>query len=255
MIGEYRVNGHDLFILTGFIADGTRVTSNSIEKPHDPNQVYRYDFKDGEGTQWDFVTPITDEPRTVRINGHLYATSEADYHSKRESLISLLKSGLLTIYASHIEQTVSARFKSFPTWERLTKIKGQSKILAKIEIELDEVIGEELPIYNLFYGGTTAIPNTEAQVKGLPVSAPTEMNFTVNTGLNRIVVIAIPITLSIKTIRDLQSHEFLYEDHREGNSYKLRQLITVNGADYKIIVLQNGIAYSSNHEHIVELKN
>lgn len=255
MIGQYRVNGHDLYILTGFIADSARITSNSIEKPHDPKQAYRYDFNDGEGTQWDFVTPIKDEPRTFRIDGHLYATSEADYHTKREALLTLLKSGLLTIYASHIEKTVSAKFKSFPTWERLTKIKGANKIFAKIAIELDEVIGEELPTYSLFYGGTNAIPTTEVQVKGLPVSGPTEMTFTVNTGLNRIVVVAIPITMSIKTIRDLQSHEYLYQDTRQNNSYRQRSLITIDGTDYKIIVLENGLAYSYNHEHIVTLKS
>jgi hypothetical protein len=144
MIGEYIVNGSDLFTLAGFIADGNRTTSNSIERPRNPKPSYSYDFKDENGIEYDLSSPVFEEPRIFRIEGYLFATSEADYKAKKTALEALLKSGVLTIYASQIEETVKARFKSFPTWERLTKIKGQAKIVVRIAIELDEFINDAL---------------------------------------------------------------------------------------------------------------
>lgn len=113
-----------------------------------------------------------------------------------------------------------------------------------------------VPVSPTYFGPAVAVPTTAAQVKGLAgIVGNGVMNFTVNTGLNRIIIIAIPSTKSLQTVWDVQAEEFLYRDAQTDNNYKLIRSLTIDGADYKIMALQNGLAYSSNHEHIVELKN
>jgi hypothetical protein len=113
-----------------------------------------------------------------------------------------------------------------------------------------------VPVSPTYFGPAAAIPTTAAQVKALSgIVGVGIMNFTVNTGLNRIIIIAIPSTKSLQTVWDVQAEEFLYRDGVTDNNYKLVRSLTIDGADYKIMALQNGLAYSSNHEQEVILKN
>lgn len=113
-----------------------------------------------------------------------------------------------------------------------------------------------VPVSPTYFGPASAIPTTADQVKGLAgIVGVGVMNFTVNTGLNRIVIIAIPASKSIQSVWDVQAEEFLYRDGQTDNNYKLIHSVVVDGSDYKIMALQNGLAYSSNHSQEVILKN
>lgn len=107
-----------------------------------------------------------------------------------------------------------------------------------------------VPVSPTYYGPASAVPTTAAQVKALAgLVGAGVMNFTLNTGLNRIMVVAIPASKSIQSVWDVQAEEWLT------TNYKLVRSITIDGADYKIMALQNAIAYSSNHSHEIVLKN
>lgn len=255
MIGQYRVNGYDLFELAGFIADGGRVTSNSIERPRSPKPTYKYDFKDEQGVQWDFISPVFDEPRSLRLDGHIIATSEADYEAKKLALVTLLKSGLLTIYASHIEKTVSAKFKSFLTWERLTKIKGQTKIVTKIGIELDEIMDAVLPTYDLFYGSSAGFPLTQSAVQNLTNAAFSNVVELQTGTVNRVFSIVIQsdknIVSVLSTPADAPNPIGLSTEIT--SQYTQRGTVIIGGVTYKIMSMQVGFPYSSNHKHTITL--
>ncbi|KAA8483767.1 hypothetical protein BDE36_1766 [Arcticibacter tournemirensis] len=104
-----------------------------------------------------------------------------------------------------------------------------------------------LPVY---YGPANAVPGDEEAVKALPSSvSESTYELTINTGLNRIIILAIPSTKSVHSIHDVQSGESLTL------SYAQVGTLMIDESPYKILALQNALSYSYNHEHIITLKN
>lgn len=123
----------------------------------------------------------------------------------------------------------------------------QTKYLQLERAELPTVINEHKLIH---YGPALAIPTTAEDVLDLPFSLPdTQLNFTIDTGLTKIVVIAIPSTMSLESAFDDTSKE------RLTGSYKLIRTILVDGINYKIHAMKNIGAYTYNHEHLMVIKN
>lgn len=107
-----------------------------------------------------------------------------------------------------------------------------------------------VPVLPTYYGPAAAIPTTAAAVKGLPgLLGQGIMSFDIATGLNRIVVVAVPVSKSVQSVYDATSQEALTP------SFALRSQITIDGQGYKIYALHNLIAFSSSHTLNIVLKN
>lgn len=238
---NYKVDGVDLFTSIGFLADVNKATSNSIEQPADVAPVFSHIWDDGF-VEYDLVTIPSDQPRKFKIEGHLYATSEADYNTKKANLETLRKKPYSTIYSPELDETVTAKFSSFSTWQRLTPIKGQTKIVTKIAMEFNEVLGIVLPTYSIYYGPSDAIPTTADQVIAL-TSGVFANEITMNTGTaKRFMNIAIQTGRTLVSVTDLDS---IFS----AVSYTFRSTVTIAGNSYNIYSLELGLPYSINHRH------
>ncbi len=238
---NYKIDGIDLFTSVGFLADVNRATSNSIEQPANVSEVFSHTWDDGF-VEYDLVTIPGDQPRKIRIEGHLYATSEADYRSKKSSLEVIRKKPYSTIYSPELDSTINAKFESFSTWQRLTPIKGQTKIVTKIAMDFNEVLGIALPTYSIYYGPSDTIPNTAAQVTALN-SGEFANEITMDTGTTkRIMNIAIQTGRTIVSTTDLDSVFGAV-------TYTQRGTVTIAGNSYNIYSLELGLPYQPSHRH------
>lgn len=145
MKGAYKINEIDLYTSFGWIAARERTTSNSFIRPNEDAPSFFYDFGDAKGVEWDLSTPLILKPRVFVLDGCIVGSSIADFWSKYNGFLALIRSGLLTIYVREINQYFSAVRKSYTKAERLTTIKNGQKIIAYLTIELNEVLASNFP--------------------------------------------------------------------------------------------------------------
>jgi len=245
----YKINGVDLYTSIGFVADSNRSSSDSFERPNEIKPIFTHDYGDDNGVDIDLVSPRFKQARVLRLEGYIYATSEADYKAKKSAKDALFATALLTIEADEVGVTVNATFKGTPTWNRLTKVKGETQIVTKVAFEFDEVMSIATPSYNLFYGPSSAIPVTEADVLALTqVTYVSEV--TLNTGTtNRFFSLVLQSDKSIISVTDLDGGAF-------GNitsQYVLRGTVVVSGHTYNIYSMEVAVPYSTAHHHKIVL--
>lgn len=240
MIATHKINGQDIYAQFGWLV--TKGVETFLA-PNVPKDRFSKDWGDENGIEYDLTGQVYLKPRVFNLTGYLLGDSVQDLLNKFNALTAVLNStGFLTIYIKSIDSTFTAICKSFPTWETATKIRNQDGLIGfRISVDFDEIVNVALPSYDLYYGGVSAIPTTEQQVLLLPVSSAYQSSFSINTGLNRVVAIAVQDGKSIQSAFDETSNETLT------GSFTLRSTIQVNGKGYKIYALQNLISFSSNH--------
>lgn len=238
----YKINGTNLFDSCGFLADSSRDSVNSFERPNNPAEVFSHTWENGI-KEFDLATMPGDAPRLFKITGTIFATSEADYNLKKAALETVVKVQKATIYVQEIDETVNAKFKGFTSWNRITPIKGSSQIVTKVSMEFDELLGLTFPVSGIFYGATSSVPVTAADVQAMN-STVFANEVIVNTGISgRIINLVLQGDKSITSVTDLDNPLF-------GNvSYPLTSTITIGAITYKIYSLQLGAPYSTNHRH------
>lgn len=238
----YKINGTDLFSSCGFIADSSRESSNSIERPADPAEVFSHTWPDGT-TEYDLVTVPGKKARTFKLTGYITAVSEADYIFKKQTFEALIRVQIATIYNEHIGVTVNAKLNKIATWERLTAVKGASNIITRVSVEFNELLGVALPVYGLYYGSSASVPLTATEVQSLN-TAVFANEVTTDTGVvNRVISIAIQSDKSITSVNDLDDPLF-------GTVvYSLKGTVTIGAANFNVYSLELGAPYSTNHRH------
>jgi hypothetical protein len=238
----YKINGKNLFSSCGFLADGSRDSVNSFERPNSPAEVFSHKWDNGI-VDWDLTTMPGNAPRLFKITGTIFATSEADYNLKKAALEALVRVQKATIYVLEIDDTVNAKFKGFTNWDRLTPIKGSSQILTKVSMEFDELLGLSLPVYGVYSGASASVPLTAAALQALTASVFAN-EIIVNTGTtNRVINLGLQSDKTITSITDLDNTMF------PGLTYPLQSTVTIGTVVYKIYSLQLGAPYSTNHRH------
>jgi hypothetical protein len=238
----YKINGTNLFDSCGFLADSSRDSVNSFERPNNPAEVFSHKWENGV-VDWDLTTVPGDEPRLFKITGTIFATSEADYNLKKAALETIVKVQKATIYVQEIDETVNAKFKGFTAWSRLTPIKGSSQIVTKVSMEFDELLGLIFPTSAIYYGTSSSVPITAADVQAL-TAVPFTSTVEVQTGtFNRIISLALQSDHGITSVTDLDNPYF------PAVTYTLSGTVTIGTTNYKIYSLQLGAPYSTNHRH------
>lgn len=146
MKSAYKINDIDLYTSFGWVAGRDRLTSNSFLKPNEDAPVFSHDFGDAYGVEWDLSAPLVLKPRVFILDGSISGNSIADFWNKYNGFISLIRTGLLTIYVKELNQYFSAVRKSYTKAERLTPIRNGQKIVAYFTVELNEVLDSVLPV-------------------------------------------------------------------------------------------------------------
>jgi hypothetical protein len=237
-----KINGIDLYSSCGFLPDSSRETSNSMERPNNPTEVFSHRWDNGV-VEYDTRAIPGKEPRIFKLSGCLHAISEADYNLKTTSLDALVRVPKVVIYHQEIDKTVNAKFKQYTGWNRLTPIKGSSQIITKISMEFDELLGIEFQEYTVYSGGSSAVPYTATEVQALNAAVFTK-EFIVNTGTtSRIINIVLQSDKNIISITDLDNSMF------PTVQYSLKGLVTVAGVNFRVFSLELGSPYSINHRH------
>lgn len=243
-MGTYRLNGTDIANL-GFIADSSRNTSNSFEQSNDPKPVFSHEWGDENGVEYDNVSPVVKQARSFKLDGYLYAVSEGEYVSNKAALLALLYQPILTISATEVNVTVNAKFKGFSTWQRMSQIKGSDKIVTKVTMEFNELMGTSIPTYDLYYGPSAALPTTALQVQALNQTTYAG-SVILNTGVTYSrFSFGIKNDKSIISVTDLDGGGF----YDLTDLYTLRFSTTISGNTYDIYSLENALSYSINHRH------
>jgi hypothetical protein len=242
----YKINGTDLFSSCGFLADGSRESSNSFERPADPAEVFTHAWDNGF-VEYDLLTIPRRKARVFLITGYLHAKDEADYLFKKQNFDALIRVQIATIYAEELGVTVNAKLNKITRWERVTPIKNASQIMVRVGVEFNELVGIDLPVYGLFYGASALIPATSGQVQALTAS-PSAAEVILQTGSTyRIFSIAIQQGKAISSVNDLDGG--LYS----AISYTLRNTVAVNGVTYNVYALELWAPYSTNHRHKITI--
>ena len=243
-MGTYKINGVDTGSF-GFVPESGRNTSNSFEQPNDPKTVFSHEWADEDGIEYDNVSPIARSARVFKLDGYLYADSEVDYNTNKSGLLDILSDPILTLFASEVNVTVNAKFKGFSTWQRMTQIKGSTKIVTKVTMEFNELMGTDLPVYDLYYGPADSIPVTAGDVTAL-TDAVYSTNVTMNTGTTyRFFSLAIQVGKSIVSVTDLDAGVF----GDVTSQYTLRGTATISAHTYNIYSMEVAIPYSTSHRH------
>lgn len=242
----YKINGTDLFSSCGFLANRSRESVNSFERPRNAAEVFSHKWDNGV-VEYDLATLPAQEPRVFRIAGFLFATSEADYNLKKANLDALVRVQKQTIYVQQIDTTVSAKFKAYTQWERVTKIKGSSQIVIKVAMEFDELLGIAIGSYNVFYGAASAVPLTAAALTPFSQGV-VGTEITIPTGITgRVIFLALQSDKSIATALDLDNPIFPVI------AMPLQGTVTVSGINYRVFALELGAPYSTNHRFKITL--
>jgi hypothetical protein len=242
----YKVNGIDLYTAIGFVPDSNRASSNSFEQPYSIKPVFRKKWDDEDGEDIDLTSPRFKEARVFRLEGVMWATSETDYNTKKATLATIFDEPLLAVQAKgDVNTIVNATLKSIPVWERMTQVKGHDTIVTKIAIELDEVMGVALPEYGLWYGPSSAIPVTGADVMALTDSLPAA-EIELHTGTTmRYFSFVIDSTLSLSDVTDLDGGP--YGDIT--SQYILRGSVVIGGVTYDIYTMEVAVPYAVTRRH------
>lgn len=247
-MGAYKINGTDLNTAVGFVADDSRATSNSFERPHDDKPIFEHDYGDENGKVYDLVSPRFKEARVLRLSGWIVASSEADYKSKKAAFAAILATPLLTLFAEEVDETVNATKPRFTTWERLTPIKGSSRIITRVVIEMDEVMNVALPTYGIYLGSSAGLLATEADVLALDALAWTTTPSLSTGTVNRFFHLVVGEGVSIVSATNVGA---LFPDITL--LYTPQTGITVDGNPMDVYTMEIGIPYSEDRTHEFEL--
>lgn len=241
----YKFSGIDIESACGFYVGSDRASSNSIEKPASVKTPYTHNWGDENGTEIDISAPIRTEARKFVISGTLLANSESEYRSRKQALTAALYVPYIFIYQPEINETVVGKFTGFSSWERLTQVKGANQIVTKITMEFDEVTDVALPVYDVFFGPSSAVPITEADVVLLNQAEYALSGVVINTGTDqRIINIVKRATLTLTSVVD-------DEDSEVGelkDLFELQSTLDLDGESYDVLSMINTAPFLTNRK-------
>lgn len=167
MTNLYKLDGIDLYGAFGFIAGNG---SDDFLKLPTRKEPPSHNWPEDNNIDYDLSAPAYMDKSAV-LNGHIIATSEADFWAKYQSLWALLSTpGQRIMEVVELAQSYKVFYKSSPLSKRLTRIKGATKIAVEVSLEfqvIDFAVGME-PGSN---GGFVQIVNQVADVIAV-VQAP-----------------------------------------------------------------------------------
>lgn len=248
MIATHKINGQDIYAQFGWLV--TKGVETFLA-PNVPKDRFSKDWGDENGIEYDLTGQVYLKPRVFNLSGYILADTVEELLFKFQQLTNTLNSsGFLTIYIKSINSTFTAICKSYPTWETATKISNSAnKIGFRISVDFDEVTNVELPTYDLFYGSSASIPLTEEAINAL-ASTEYVSNLVLHTGAtNRTFSVVIQNEKNILSVEDLDGG--LFKDLT--SQYINRGTVVIGGYTYKIMSMQIGFPYSTNHRHQIIL--
>jgi hypothetical protein len=181
----------------------------------------------------------------VSLNCVLHASDLQSAIVRKDSLVEVLtEPRYKQFWVASTNKTYFIKYRGISSFEWMDAQTIQFKLDLTIKRNTAgiEVIG------GIYFGPMAVRPTTAAQVKTLPSDVNTLRNVTINTGLNRIMVIALPQGLVISNAYDDTSLEELTSEYA-------RTTLTIDGKLYSIYTMELAKAYSENHEHIITITN
>jgi hypothetical protein len=169
--GLYRLNNFDFYDTFGFVVESG--TDDFLKFPT-RNEPYSKKWAEQNVKEYDLSHPFfEDAPAT--FTGAIVADNEADFWNKYYSFWGLLKSpGSLTLYINEFETNFLVFYKSMNTVKRVTRIKGASQVVVRVEITFQIITpvfgGGAVPEYPYHYMLTSTV-NTFAELTALPAPA------------------------------------------------------------------------------------
>ncbi len=134
MTGQYKINGTDIFTAYGLIARPGFY--NELLKLPKPKPGYARSWPEEHGTERN-LTQIFYESRILNLPFYLYASSEAQFYTRYSALAAFLfTAGRFNFDAIEMNRRFSLLYQDMTSFEKLTLIKGSTKIYAATTIQV-----------------------------------------------------------------------------------------------------------------------
>jgi len=136
MTGFFSINDLDIFTAYGLMAQ--KGFYAELLKMPTRKAGYTRNWPDQNGTERD-LNYIEYENRSLELKFGLYAQSEQEFYSKYKALKTFFLTTLeFNLKALQMNRLFKLRYKSMPTFDKLTIIRENNKIFADITIELQD---------------------------------------------------------------------------------------------------------------------
>jgi hypothetical protein len=237
---QAKLNGVDFYEGYGVVfTNGLK----NMEVPPELKEAESYDWPDEDGTDELLTSVLKDTD--VSLDCALRGNDLQDAKTRKDALVSVLKEPRYKqFWVASTNETYFVKYRGISSFDFVnpTVMRFKLDLTIKRNTSGIEVIG------GIYFGPMAVRPTTAAAIKTLPSDVNTLRTVTLNTGLNRIMVIALPQGLVISNAYDDTSLEELTSEY-------VRTTLTVDNQPYSIYTMELAKAYSENHEHIITITN
>lgn len=239
---QAKLNGVDFYEGYGVVfTNGLK----NMEVPPELKEAESYDWPDEDGTDELLIEVYKDTD--VSLNCVLHASDLQSAIVRKDSLVEVLtEPRYKQFWVASTNKTYFIKYRGIPKdsfeWLDTQTISFKLDLTIKRNTAGIEVIG------GIYFGPMAVRPTTAAAIKTLPSDVNTLREVKLQTGLNRIMVIALPQGLVISNAYDDTSLEELTSEY-------MSTALTIDNQPYSIYTMETAVAYPENHEHIITITN
>jgi len=241
MEGQAKINGLDVFSAYGVVIQSGL---KNMERPAELKDAIEYDWEDENGKEY-YINPNLKDTDVV-LNCVFVAGTMSGLISKKNAFEMMLNQPAFKYIQSLITGSLFRfKYNKISNFEWLGDAESGG---AKFNLEITLIRGDyDMPLAgSIYYGPLSEVPTGASDITVLPTIANTVTPINLNTGLNRIFVVALPPGKVINEVYDTTSEEDITSEY-------FFETFMVGGLLFKVYVMQNLIPYSINHIHQITI--
>ena len=217
---------------------------DAFAQPLEPKEVESYDWTERNGSEY-YLLNRKVKSRPLPMGFILMGDDENDFWLRFNNLNTLLLSdGTIDMYVNEMRRAFKVFYSRPSNAQAITLFTENGKVCARFTLEFIEPNPLDRSDYNVYFGASATVPNSESAIKALASAVYSPAGITFDTGTTyRTFSIVKRTDKALASVNDLTVG--VYGDITLLFGYQ--STIAVDGVNHDVYSIINAVPFSTNH--------